>query len=477
MGSNGPQRNFDAICPLDHRYFDAEVSSLLSERAYIRALCMVEVASVKILASLGICPSGVVEAVEQAVALVTTEEVYREEEEVTGHDIRALVNRIVAKMQPDEGRWVHFLLTSFDVIDPARVWMYQQTFKELLWPRLLGLETTLMALSLRFAETTQMGRTHGQHAVPVTFGFAVALYVHRLGEAMLQLQERAGQLRGKMSGAVGAYNSSAIVLEDPIAFERDVLAELGLEPAEISTQIASPEPLIRFMQEMGIIGGIIGNLGRDMRNLMRTEINEVREALTASQVGSSTMAHKRNPINLENMESLWHVVVALSLLPALIQTSEHQRDLTNSAAARYLLMVPAILASSLKRAKRVMAKLEVDEEWLERNLALLGDGFLAEPYYLLLASAGHPDAHETVRVASRNRGEGSLLQAIGDDKEATRIMRDDQATADRMAFLAEDPSRYCGIAAAKTQEVVRHWAEMLGIPLDEIQALAAGQAG
>lgn len=475
MGSGGPVRDFNAVCPLDSRYFDADVSRLLSERAYVSALLEVESAAASALVDFNICKLNDAEAIAEACRLVTAEMVHEEEfgEGGTKHDIRALVRCIQEPLSGHTRRWVHLGLTSYDVIDTARVLMLRRAVASLLEPRTMELLKALMALAWCYASTPQMGRTHGQHAVPITFGFAIALYVSRLGGSLLELRQRAQALKGNISGGVGAYCATKIVVADPLGYEKAVLAKLGLEPAEISTQIVPPEPTIRLLQEMGIMGGVVANLGRDMRNLMRTEINEVREAKVGGQVGSSTMPQKGNPTTLENAESFGHVLDALTLLPLLIQTSEHQRDLTNSAAARFLMMIPAALAYPLKRMAGVMAKLQVDPKRMAANMGMEGDLFLAEALYILLSAAGHPDAHETMRLISNEAREHgtSLDNAFSIHVEVQNVLARTGMSADvlpTLGALFDSPMSYCGLAREKAQAVVRSWEKRLKVPHAEI---------
>jgi adenylosuccinate lyase len=168
------------------------------------------------------------------------------------------------------------------------------------------------------------------------FGFAMAEYVSRLGENMQALDELSKQLKGKFSGAVGAYNALSIFVEDPIAFEKGLLSKVSLEPAPYATQIVPAESVIRLMDELTISAGIMANLAHDMRHLQRTEIAEIRERFEPGQTGSSTMAHKRNPWNFENIISMSRQVTAQMLNANLNISSEHQRDLdVNSPQYRH----------------------------------------------------------------------------------------------------------------------------------------------
>ena len=403
---------FDSLSPIDYRYWDKEVAKYLSENGFTRYKLLVELALVKVLHRRGICPETAIKEVETACGQVTTAEVYEEEDRIR-HDIRALVNCVRAKVSESVRPYVHMTATSYDIIDPANAARYKDTANWVLIPSLTKLEEVLITTALREAETVQVGRTHGQHAVPITFGFALAEYVSRLGGSIEALKTLAAKLPGKFSGAVGAYNASSLFFEDPESFETEVLAELGLTPAEHSTQIVPPEALTRLFCEVTIAGGILANLSDDMRNLQRTEIGEVGEEFEAAQVGSSTMPQKRNPINFENAKSCWKIVAPRIVTVFMDQISEHQRDLTNSASARTYGEVVAYVVSTAKRLTRTMKKLTVDRANLERNMGLTKDLMVAEPLYIILAALGHPDAHEKVRTLTlQAQQEGRTLHDV-----------------------------------------------------------------
>ena len=303
---------YECVSPLDFRYYlpSDELRELLgdyvTERARVRSEAMVEAAAVRVLARRGICSEEVADEVAKAAEEVTPEEVATEEARIH-HNIRALVNSMNAHVSEQAQPYIHFTLTSVDVIDTATAWRFKQATEKGIVPTLLRLEKTLIELARREAATLQVGRTHGQHAVPITFGFALAEYVSRLGGRIQAIQAAASNLPGKISGAVGAYNASSLLIDDPEEFEREVLAELGLEPSTHSTQIVEAEFMADFIHALISTFGVLANLADDMRHLQRTEISEVAEAFEADQVGSSTMPHKRNPWNFENIKSMWKI--------------------------------------------------------------------------------------------------------------------------------------------------------------------------
>jgi adenylosuccinate lyase len=303
---------FRNISPIDHRYsvseksvFDA-LSSWLSEDASIAACARAEAALV--IAHLSVRGEGNLpelrKTLEGVCRSVIPAEVYAEEEK-TRHNIRALVNVLKKKVPANLAPLVHLGATSVDILDTSLAFRMKGCCLETVLPSLRRLEILLCDFAEREAGTPQVGRTHGQHAVPITLGFAIAEYVSRLGKSILEIERLAGGLKGKLAGAVGAYNASSMIAGDPEELERLYLAELGLEPSEHSTQLVEPEYLLRLLLEYNTAFGIIANLADDLRNLQRTEIGEVREGFAADQVGSSTMPQKRNPWNSEHVKSLW----------------------------------------------------------------------------------------------------------------------------------------------------------------------------
>lgn len=454
---------FDMLSPLDFRTLrkDRELVPFLSESGFIATKLQVELALVRVLARRGRCTPGVLSEVEAACPLVTTDEVY-ELEDRTGHDIRALVQSLRARLSDQAKPFVHLGATSFDVIDTARALMYREATYRVVFPRLRNLLSVLLTLAEREADTVQVGRTHGQHAVPITFGFGIAGYVNRLGDCVCHLDVCAGELRGKFSGAVGAGNAASLFFDDPRAFEREVLSELGFEPYRHSTQVAPPEAAMRLLFEYQLVAGVLANLADDMRHLARTEIDEVGEAVSEEQDGSSTMPHKINPINFENIKSVWKIVVGKLVTVLLDQISEHQRDLTNSASARTYGELIAYVAAATSRAARVMGKLRLNRQALERNLHLQKGLVMAEPLYLLLSALGHTDAHGKSKRLSR--------QALREGKTFTEVVYGDPELASylgqftgRQRELFKDPARYTGVAGTVTRDVCGYWRNRLGI--------------
>ena len=452
---------FDTISPLDFRYYGRnekakkKLQPYLSEQAFVQYLAKAEAALTNTLAEMKICSKEIAWEVNKAATQITAQEVYKEEDRIK-HNIRALANAIRDRVSENAKPYVHFTTTSHDIICTADAARCKDFALEVLVPALQQLTQSLIHLADREKATLQIGRTHGQHAEPITFGFAIAQYISRLGSRIKQIEKSAKNLRGKIAGAVGAYNASTLFFDDPEDFEKKVLAKMGLKASPISTQVVEAEYFADFMHSITSCFGVLANLADDMRNLQRTEISEVAELFEAKQVGSSTMPHKRNPINFENVKSMWKVFMPRMSTLYMDQISEHQRDLTNSASQRFVTETLAGLYLSTTRLQRTMSKLVVDKPNLERNFDLHKDLITAEPAYILLAAHGHPDAHEYVRELT--------LQAQKTGKSFSELLFKDKKIKPYLAKfnktqleILKKPENYTGIAIKKVEKICAFW--------------------
>jgi adenylosuccinate lyase len=449
-------RNYDSIDPLDSRYYDIEIGHYLSERSRVAYQAYVEGALANTLADYGVCSQEIADEIAVAASQVTTEEVYAEEK-TTRHDIKALVNVIKSKLSEEAQPYVHFGATSHDVIGTASSLQMKDTMTNVVIPRIKTLLQSLAEISERYADTVQVGRTHGQHAVPITFGFAIAEYVSRLGQSLEIIQATTDNLFGKFSGAVGSYNALSVFIDNPEEFEQKIVTSLGLKVAPYSTQIIPAENIVRLLDELSLAAGIMSNLAHDMRHLQRTEIGEVRERFEPGQTGSSTMAHKRNPWNFENVVSMWKEVTAQTINARLNISSEHQRDLTDSASSRFYVIIPASVVAMATRLNTIMNKLEVDEENMQRNLQLTGGAIAAEPLYLLFEKYGHTTAHEKSKALAHSAMESGtpLVDVIASDAEASEYWN--KFTDSEKQIITEPEKYYIGKAAEKARHIAKSW--------------------
>lgn len=448
--------DFSAFSPTDYRYAVDELMDYLSDEAYVRYKAKIEAALARVFATRGLLKKDLCDEIVAATLNITAAEVY-EEEQKTKHDIRALVDVIQSRVRSDDAKpFVHLGATSYDVVDTANALRYRDAVLDVIIPDMLALEWRWKELARREKNTLQIGRTHGQHAEPITFGFALAQYVNRWGSQILKTEEASENLVGKFSGAVGAYNATSLVVDDPEEFEREVLAVLNIKPAAISTQIVPPEPMSDFVHVIISSFSVLANFCDDMRHLQRSEIGEVMERVTEAQVGSSTMPHKRNPIGFESVKSLWKKFMPQVVTMHLDQISEHQRDLTNSASQRYTQELLVAFDYCVQKLKSISERLEVDRERMQGNFMRARDNVIAEPLYILLSYYGHPDAHEYVRRKSfqaykENR---PLKELVENDNDISRYLQ--KFTRDQREKVF-DPEKYTGIAAEKTEKVVSYW--------------------
>jgi adenylosuccinate lyase len=461
---------FDAASPLDARYYFAEetfyrrLHPFVSEKAQVIYLARVEAALAQTLADFGVCSGAMAAEISRACDAVTPEEVYEEERRIQ-HNIRALVNCIGRKISPEARRFVHLFATSADIVDTARALNLQEVTRSVLLPDLIDLVKQLIHLARTSAEVPQMGRTHGQHAVPMTFGFALALYVSRLGQRLEIVEKAANNLRGKFAGAVGAYNALSLFRPaDPQAVEAALMKKIGLEPPEVSNQVTQPEYVADYVYALASTWGIFANLADDMRHLQRSEIREIRDRKASDPnspvVGSSTMPHKVNPKDFENVKSLWKAYMPRLQTVLMDQITEHQRDLTNSASSRFVTEFVTAFAYGIYRLRGALSAIEPDAKRMQELLDEGKDPVAAEPLYVLLALAGHPEAHEQARVlakAARTKG-CTLLEAVRAEPGLEAYLN--KLTAEQVAIL-EDPAHYRGAAAQRTREICDDWARRL----------------
>ena len=450
---------YSFFSPIDFRYFVDDLADYLSEDAFTKYKLKVELALIKTLVKYKLCPKNVIEEVEKAIGKITTAEVYQEEEKIY-HDIRALVNLIRNQVSAKAKPFIHATATSYDIVDTARALMFKEAILKVVLKDMIALENVWIKLAKAEKDTLQIGRTHGQQAEPITFGFAIAQYVDRWGNKILKLKVSAEELVGKFSGAVGAYNASSLFIDNPEKFEKDVLVNLGLKPAQISTQIIPPEQLTDFFHQVTSSFGVLANFADDMRHLQRTEIGEVGEPFSKNQVGSSTMPQKRNPINFENIKSAWKEFMPRMVTVYMDQISEHQRDLTNSLSSRFSPELLVMFDSSIRRMIKISGNLVVDKANMEKNFSIGADKIVAEPLQILLSFYGHPDSHETVRTLT--------MESYKTGKKLLDIVSQDAGLKDYVKKFStsqfqviSDPKKYLGIASEKTVKICKFWQEKI----------------
>jgi adenylosuccinate lyase len=399
------------------------MASIWSDEGRLRTWLAVELAATAAWAELGVVPPDAAAAV-QATAVPPTPERVAELEATLHHDTAAFVDA-VAEQLGDEGRWFHYGLTSSDVVDTALALQIREAGALIVE----GIDRAFAAVVARAEQhrtTLQMGRTHGVHAEPTTFGLKLAGWAFELDRGRRRVSRALEEMRvGKLSGAVGTYAAT-----DP-ELERIACERLGLEPAPTSTQILQRDRHAEVLAALAVVASSLDTFALELRHLARTEVAEVQEPFGKGQKGSSAMPHKRNPVVAERICGLARVVRGAALVGLENVALWHERDISHSSAER--VVVPdAFLALDymLDRFTWLMEGLVVREQRMLRNLEASHSLFFSQRVLLALVESGlaRDDAYRLVqRNAMRAWDEELDFRELvrGDDEIASRVDLDD----------------------------------------------------
>ncbi len=308
------------------RYQTKEIAAIFNDEYKLKKWLLVERVVAKVEEDAGIIPRGLSRKLSR---IKVRPDRVRKIEEVTNHDVIAFLEAAREKLGK-EGKWLHFGLTSYDLVDTASVLVVLEAI-DIILKAVAHLLKVLKRLSLKYKKTPQMGRTHGIFAQPITFGYKVASWYEEVKRSYSRLQiARQEMSYGKLSGAVGTYTMLSQ------AIERKVMKRLGLKPEPVSTQVLPRDRFAFLLSNLALYTCALERIATEIRNLSRTEIGEVTEPFTKGQKGSSAMPHKKNPITCERVAGLARVVRGY-LIPAFENISLwHERDITNSSAERVI---------------------------------------------------------------------------------------------------------------------------------------------
>jgi adenylosuccinate lyase len=394
------------------RYVTPEMAEVWSERSRLGHWLEIEILVAESWARLGVIPEADAREI-RARASFELERV-EEVERVTRHDVAAFV-QVVAESVGPAGRWVHFGLTSSDVLDTGLALQLRDA-SDLLLVALEGLLGVAKRTALAHRETVMAGRTHGVVAEPTSFGHKVALWAFELDRDRKRLRRgREAVSVGAISGAVGTYAQV-----DP-RVEEQVCAELGLRAAEASSQIVARDRHAELMGALAITASTLDAIATEIRHLARTEVREVQEGFAPGQKGSSAMPHKRNPVRSERVTGLARVIRG-NLQTALENTVLwHERDISHSSAERVILPdSTTALHFMLVEMTEMLETLEVHPERMRANLQAGGGLAFSQSVLLAFVDAGmtRDDAYAIVQAAAgRAWDEGvSFRQTLTDDE-------------------------------------------------------------
>ncbi len=410
---------------LTDRYVHPEMGSLWSEESKFDAWREVEVVACEVMAEEGIVPAEAAREI-RAKASYSIERIDEIEREVK-HDVLAFTQAL-AESVGEAGRWIHFGLTSYDVVDTA-LGMRMRDAMDLILKDVAALSSVLKSRAFDHKKTVTVGRTHGVHAEPMTFGMKLALWYAEMERNRGRL-ERAREVVavGKLSGAVGTFAHLPPVIEEKLC------KRLGLTPAPIATQVLQRDRHAEALSALAIVASTLDKIAVEIRSLQRTEIREVEEFFSEKQKGSSAMPHKRNPVISEQISGLARVIRG-NLQAGLENIALwNERDISHSSAERMILPQSFMLTDHiLRRAASVLDNLIVYPEKMRENLESMKGLVFSGQVLLQLAKKGLP-REEAYRLVQKNamavwQKKGTLRELLGNDPEVRKWL--DEPELDR----------------------------------------------
>ena len=443
----------DPVCPLDYRYGRKEIKDIFGEKRRLQYLLTVEAALARAHAKVGNIPK---EAAEEITEKATTSKVkvkrVTEIEKETKHDIMAVTKALAEICEDDAGKYIHLGATSYDIVDTANALQFVEA-TTILSQQLKQLREALVDLAKKHRKTVMLGRTHGQHTIPITFGLKMAGYAMEVDRHLERLHELKSRLFiGKLSGAVG---TGAALGEHALELQQIMLTDLKLGIEDVSTQIVCRD---RYNELLGLLANISTSMEKfatEIRNLQRDEIREVAESFDVKkQVGSSTMPHKRNPITSEQVSGLSRVVRNFLTTGFENAVQWHERDLCNSSSERFIIPHSLILTDWIVyKMTDVFTHLKVFPDRMKENMKISKGLPMAESLMTTLVEhgMGRGDAHELMRQTA--------LKAAAEDitlKEAfIRENKKKQLLSEKEIDHALNPENYLGATDEIIERVIK----------------------
>lgn len=388
------------------RYSLPEMEKVWSEENKWECLKKVEVAVALVQGDKGLIPKSAAQKIK-AKASFSIDRI-KEIEAETKHDVIAFVSNMAENVGP-QGKYIHFGLTSSDVIDTGLALQIQEG-GPLILEKIEGLEKALIKIIRDHYNTLCVGRTHGIQAEPTTFGFKMAGFLSELGRNKVRVQEAFKACNfGQFSGAVGthSYLSPAI--------EKAVLKSLGLIPEPIATQVIPRDRHAQLMQSFSLLGAFIERLSVELRHLQRTEVSEVIEGFTKGQKGSSAMPHKKNPISAENLTGVARLLRGYAQSSIENVALWHERDISHSSVERVVFPDAfIILHYALNRMTGILGRLFVDKDKMLENHDLLGGQIYSSHLLLYLVEAGvkREDAYKWVQTCAHTADRSKTFKQL-----------------------------------------------------------------
>ncbi len=406
------------------RYSRPEMTAIWEPENRYRIWLAVEIAACEAWARLGRIPEKALSQIRSKAGF-DMDRIEEIEVEVK-HDVIAFLTSVAEKVGP-ESRFIHLGMTSSDVLDTSlAVQMVQAA--DLILEDLNKAREAVRVRAFEHRDTVMMGRSHGIHAEPITFGLKMAVWYEELGRAAKRIERaRESVAVGKLSGAVGTYS------DIPPEVEEYVCQKLGLRPAAVSTQIVQRDRHAEYMLAIALTASSIEKFAVEIRHLQRTEVGEAEEPFTRGQKGSSAMPHKRNPILSENLSGLARLVRGYGLSAMENVPLWHERDISHSSVERVILPDATILMDfMLHRFTGLIKGLVVNPERMRENMEITGGTIFSQRLLLVLVDSGM-SREDAYRVVQKNAMEsvssgGLFADMVREDPEIQSRLSDDQIT-------------------------------------------------
>jgi len=436
-----------SVHPIEFRYGTREMKRIWTEESKLLYMLKVEAALATAEAQLHLIPQAAATKITAAAEKVQVQRV-REIEAVINHDVMAVVQAVAEQLSAEED-YVHYGATSSDILDTSLSLQLQDSL-HILVTKLKKLRSVLATLADENKQRICAGRTHGQIAVPTTYGLRFAVWAMEIDRHLHRICEARSRIEvGQITGAVG---TQAAFGERGIEVQVQTLELLGLRPVEVSTQVIQRDRYAEYVLLLANLATTLDKIFTEIRTLQRSEIAEISEGFGKGQVGSSTMPHKRNPIKSEQICGLARIIRSF-VLPALENNVLwDERDLTNSSSERIIFPEVTILADHIVTLSiNVLSNLQFHDSDIERNLNLMRGLNLSEAVMIQLAKKiGRQRAHEAVRSASMRAYESNETLVNALLKEPTVS---EHLTKEQLEWISR-PENYIGTAVQQVERVV-----------------------